>query len=130
MRSKCDLTTNKVIKHKARLNLHGEKQVYGMNYFETYAPVLTWFTIGLMIVFSIIFSSALWQIDFDMVYLQPPVELDIYMELPQGIRLQLETARTMYQSYSRTSTVRSKLEGCGIHSLWTSSPHWATLLFD
>jgi len=41
MRRKRDLTTNKVIKHKARLNLHGGKQVYGMNYFKTYAPVAT-----------------------------------------------------------------------------------------
>jgi hypothetical protein len=38
---KRDLTTNKIIKHKARLNLHGGKQVYGINYFETYAPVVT-----------------------------------------------------------------------------------------
>jgi hypothetical protein len=30
MRRKRDLTINKVIKHKARLNLHGGKQVYGM----------------------------------------------------------------------------------------------------
>jgi len=41
MRHKHYLTTNKVIKHKARLNLHGGKQVYGMNYFKTYAPVVT-----------------------------------------------------------------------------------------
>jgi hypothetical protein len=85
MRRKCDLTTNKVIKHKARLNLHGGKQVYGMNYFETYALVVTWFAIRLMIVFGIIFCWALWQVDFAMAYPQAPVEADIYMELPQGI---------------------------------------------
>ncbi len=55
MQCKCDLTTTKIIKHKARLNLHGGKQVYGMNYFKTYAPVVTWFAIRLMIVFGIIF---------------------------------------------------------------------------
>ena len=33
LRRKHDLTTNKVKSHKARLNLHGGKQVYGMNYF-------------------------------------------------------------------------------------------------
>jgi hypothetical protein len=86
MRRKHDLTTNKVIKHKARLNLHGGKQVYGMNYFETYAPVVTWFTIRLMIVFGIIFCWALQQVDFVMAYPQAPVETDIYMELPQGIK--------------------------------------------
>ncbi len=86
MRCKCDLTTNKVIKHKARLNLHGGKQVYGMNYFETYAPVVTWLAIRLMIVFGIIFCWALWQVDFVMAYPQALVETNIYMELPQGIK--------------------------------------------
>jgi hypothetical protein len=86
MRRKCDLTTNKVIKHNARLNLHGGKQVYGMNYFEICAPFVTWFTITLMIVFGIIFCWALQQVDFVMAYPQAPVEMDIYMELPQGIK--------------------------------------------
>jgi hypothetical protein len=50
---------NKVKSHKARLILHGRKQVYGMNYFETFAPVVTWFAIRLMIIFGIIFCWAL-----------------------------------------------------------------------
>ncbi len=79
---KRDLTTKKVIKHKARLNLHGGNQVYGMNYFKTYAPVVTWLAIRLMIVFGIIFCWALWQVDFGMAYPQALVETDIYMELP------------------------------------------------
>ncbi len=37
MRRKHDLTTNEVNSHKARLNLHGGKQIYGMNYYKTYA---------------------------------------------------------------------------------------------
>jgi hypothetical protein len=41
MQRKRDLTTNNVKSHTARLNLHGGKQVYGMNYFETYAPIVT-----------------------------------------------------------------------------------------
>jgi hypothetical protein len=98
MRCKRDLTTNKVIKHKARLNLHGGKQVYGMNYFKTYAyaPVVTWFAIRLMIVFGIIFCWALWQVDFVMAYPQAPVEMDICMELPQGIKTATGTPMTMY----------------------------------
>jgi hypothetical protein len=55
LRCKRDLTTNEIFKHKARLNLHGVKQVYGMIYYETYAPVVTWFAIRLMIVFGILF---------------------------------------------------------------------------
>jgi hypothetical protein len=41
LRCKRDLTTIKVKSHKARLNLHGGKQVYGMKYFETYTPIVT-----------------------------------------------------------------------------------------
>ncbi len=59
LQRKCDLTTNKVKLHKARLNLHGKKQVYRMNYFETYAPIVTWFAIKLMIIFGISFCWAL-----------------------------------------------------------------------
>jgi hypothetical protein len=41
MQRKHDLTMNKIKSHKARLNLHGGNQFYRMNYFETYAPVVT-----------------------------------------------------------------------------------------
>ncbi len=82
---KRNLTTNKITKHKARLNLHGGKQIYGMNYYETYAPVVTWFAIRLIIIFGIIFQWSLHQVDFIMAYPQAPNEMDIYMELPQGI---------------------------------------------
>jgi hypothetical protein len=51
-----DLTAGKVTKHKARLNLHNGKQEFGTNYHETYAPVITWFPIRLLIVFGILFD--------------------------------------------------------------------------
>jgi hypothetical protein len=48
MQCKRDLTMNEIKSHKARLNLHGGKQIYGMNYFVTYTPAVTWFAIRLM----------------------------------------------------------------------------------
>ncbi len=41
MQRKQDLTMGRVTKHKARLNLHGGKQEFGTNYYETYTPVVT-----------------------------------------------------------------------------------------
>ena len=67
-----------------------------------------------MIAMSIIFCWALCQVNFVMAYSQDPVETDIYMELPQGIKLQLGTPRATCSSYSRTSTVRNKLDEYGI----------------
>jgi hypothetical protein len=85
MRRKRNLTTNEITKHKARLNLHGGKQVFGMNYFETYAPVVTWFAIRLMLIIAIFLVLALRQVDFVQAYPQAPIEFDMYMDLPQGI---------------------------------------------
>ncbi len=45
MRCKHDLTTNAITKYKACLNLNGGKQEFGVNYYEAYAPVITWFAI-------------------------------------------------------------------------------------
>ncbi len=56
MQRKQDLTTGRVTKHKARLNIHGGKQEFGTNYYKTYAPVVTWFVIRLLIIFGIIFN--------------------------------------------------------------------------
>ncbi len=59
---KYDLTTNAITKYKARLNLHGGKQEFGVNYYETYASVITWFAIQLMIVFALVFGWCLWMV--------------------------------------------------------------------
>ena len=85
MRRKRNLITNEVTKYKARLNIHGGMQTFGVNYYETYAPVVTWFAIRLLIVFAILFSWSLKQVDFVMAYPQAPIETDMYMDLPHGI---------------------------------------------
>ena len=85
MRRKRNLVTNEIKSHKARLNLHGGKQVYGVNYYDTYAPVVTWFAIRLMIIMAIVTKRVLQQIDFVMAYTQAPIETDLFMEIPYGI---------------------------------------------
>ena len=85
MRRKRNLTTNEVKGHKARLNIHGGKQVYGANYYETYAPVVTWFAVRFMLVLAILHGWAMRQVDFVQAYAQAPIECDMYMELPPGI---------------------------------------------
>ena len=93
LRRKRNLVTNEITKYKARLNLHGGKQVYGINYYETYAPVVTWFAIRLLLVIVIILNLASKQIDFVMAYPQAPIEMDMYMELPTGIETKFGNSR-------------------------------------
>jgi len=115
MRRKQDLTTNDVKSHKARLNLHGGKQIYGMNYYKTYAPVVTWFAIRLIIIFGIMFCWALRQVDFVMAYPQAPIEEDIYMEVPQGIDTATGNSKDMVLKLLK-NIYRQKPAGC----VWNS----------
>ena len=46
--------TGLVSKYKARLNANGRQQKYGVNYWETFAPVVAWTTITLIVTLSII----------------------------------------------------------------------------
>jgi Reverse transcriptase (RNA-dependent DNA polymerase) len=61
MKRKRRIETRKVYKHKARLNLGGHKQEYGVHYSETYLPVMRWTSIRLMLVLSIIQGWSTWQ---------------------------------------------------------------------
>ena len=41
-------------KYKARLFVRGDQQIEGVDVFETYAPVVSWITVRLLLVISII----------------------------------------------------------------------------
>ena len=94
MKRKRRLKTNLVYKHKARLNIHGGQQEHGVNYWETYAPVVTWAAIRLLLVLSIICGWESVQIDFVLAYPQAPVECDLYMRIPKGFTIQGVTRET------------------------------------
>ena len=94
MKRKRRLLTNEVYKHKARLNIHGGQQELGVNYWESYAPVVTWAAIRLLLVLSIICGWHSVQIDFVLAYPQAPVECDLYMRIPKGFTIDGVTRET------------------------------------
>jgi hypothetical protein len=94
MKRKRDIKTQQVYKYKARLNVHGGQQEYAVNYFETYAPVVTWPSVRTLLTLSSIHQWHTRQIDFVLAYPQAPVEFDMYMELPKGIETKYGNGRT------------------------------------
>ena len=45
-----------ICKLKARLCIHGDKQVHGVNYFESFAPVVHWTTICLVLIMAVVLN--------------------------------------------------------------------------
>ena len=86
MRRKRRIKTQEVYKWKARLNMHGGLQVHGVHYWDTYATVVTWQTVRLFLILSLILGWQSRQLDFVMAYPQAPAEMPLYMHLPQGYK--------------------------------------------
>ena len=74
-----------LLKHKARLCAHGGMQVHGETYWDTYAPVVSWMSVRIMLTFAELNELYTRSIDFTLAYPQADVETTIYMEIPKGI---------------------------------------------
>ena len=87
MRRKRRIDTREVYKWKARLTIHGGKQEFGINYWETYSPVVKWSTIRLFLTLTLLSDWKTRQLDFVLAFPQAPVECDLYMEVPMGYKM-------------------------------------------
>jgi hypothetical protein len=87
MKRKRRILSREVYKWKAHLNAHGGQQEHGINFWETYSPVVNWFSIWLYLVILILRGWETRQIDFVLAFPQADVECDIYMEVPMGFDL-------------------------------------------
>jgi len=103
MRRKRRISTHEPYKWKARINLHGGKQEHGVNYWETYAPVVGWTTIRLFMILTIMNGWSSRQIDFVLAYPQADIETTMYMEIPRGFQFKgsrlthcLELVKNLY----------------------------------
>jgi histone deacetylase 1/2 len=92
MKRKRRINTNEVYKWKARLNVHGGKQIKNVHYWETYSPVVKWSSIRLFLMLAAIKKWQTRQVDFVLAYPHADIETDLYMDLPRGFEIQDSTA--------------------------------------
>ena len=72
-------------KHKARLCAHGGMQRWGDNYWETYSPVVNMLSVRLLLAICHIHGLDSKAIDFVLAFPQADLDIDIWMELPEGM---------------------------------------------
>jgi hypothetical protein len=88
-------------KFKARFCARGDKQIEGVDYFETYAPVVQWTTIRLMLMLEVLLDLKSKQGDVTAAFLHAELNEGerVYIEMPQGFRQKgkvLSLNRTIY----------------------------------
>ena len=70
-------------KLKARICARGFEQKEGIDYFETYAPVVQWMTVRLVLIMTILLNLENKQIDYTAAFLQAPIDHDVYVDMPK-----------------------------------------------
>jgi hypothetical protein len=72
-------------KHKARLCAHGGQQTWGQDYWDTYAPVVTWDSVCLLLIVAKVHGLKSKSINFLLAFPQADLDVPVYMELPAGV---------------------------------------------
>jgi hypothetical protein len=72
-------------KHKARLCAHGGMQQWGVNYWETYAPVVNWISVRFLLIICQISGLESQALDFVLAFPQADLDTPVFMEIPIGI---------------------------------------------
>jgi len=59
-------------------------QTWGQNYWETYAPVVNWASVSILLADAKIHGLSSKSIDFVLAFPQADLEVPVFMELPLG----------------------------------------------
>ncbi|UYV66286.1 hypothetical protein LAZ67_4001208 [Cordylochernes scorpioides] len=82
-KTKCN-SDGSVERHKARLVAKGYSQQYGIDYEETFAPVVRQSTIRMFLALAVEYNLILHQMDVQSAYLNGEIKEEIYMTQPEN----------------------------------------------
>jgi hypothetical protein len=79
-------STGKIVRYKARLVAKGYSQKYGIDYFETFSPVLRYDSLRFLLNYANDQKLEIEQMDVEAAFLNGELTEEIYMEIPQGVK--------------------------------------------
>eukprot|EP00978_Attheya_sp_CCMP212_P044377 scaffold308379_cov37-Attheya_sp.AAC.5 len=77
-------------KFKARFYVQGDMQIEGVDFFDTYAPVMQWSTIRLIMIIALLLNLTNAQADVTAAFLHTPLDGgdEIFVDMPMGLNSQ------------------------------------------
>ena len=73
-----------VRKLKAPLCAGGHQQIEGVDFFETFAPVVNWQTVCTILILSIILNLATMQVNYTAAFVHAMVDTEVFVKMPRG----------------------------------------------
>jgi hypothetical protein len=78
------LPSGVLLKYKSRICVNGKEQVFGRDYWETYAPVASWAMICMLLLLSSVLNFKSHQVDYTQAFPQASLDDAVFMRIPQG----------------------------------------------
>ncbi|KAG7373658.1 reverse transcriptase RNA-dependent DNA polymerase [Nitzschia inconspicua] len=117
------LPDGSVRKYKARFCAGGHRQIEGVDFFETFAPVVNWTTVRLLLVLSQVLGLASRQVDYTAAFVHAPLHDVVYVCMPRGFAEEgkvLKLRRSLYGLKQSPRNfflhLKSNLEACGFRN--------------
>ncbi len=104
-------------KHKAQLCAHRGQQTWGLDYWDTYAPVVIWASVQLLLIIAKIHGLKSKSIDFILAFPQADLDVPVYIKLSAGINptnVSDGDQRRYVLKLNKVSTVSNRLAITGL----------------
>ena len=105
------------MKYKARFVACGYSQSYGLDYLETFAPVVQLPALRLMLALCVHLSLETFHIDFENAFLQTDLSETIYVMLSEGAEQFDKDGMPLVMKFRKSLTVSSKPHLTGMLNL-------------
>ncbi|KAK3235910.1 hypothetical protein CYMTET_53921 [Cymbomonas tetramitiformis] len=74
-----------LLKRKSRICVRGNKQEYGVDYYDTFAPCTQLSSVRIIITLALNLGLVVYHMDVDTAFLNSVLEEDLYVRLPRGL---------------------------------------------
>ena len=90
--------SGEIYRHRSRICVDGSQQKEGIDYFETYSPVVQWSTIRMLFIIGIIKGWKSRKVDYVQAFPQATLDKDehVYMHIPAGYHVEGEKDHSKY----------------------------------
>jgi hypothetical protein len=128
----------RIRKFKARFCARGDRQIEGVDFFDTFAPVINWTSVRLLLILSAILGLSTKQVDYTAAFVHAPIDRDpnwesmsneekarsgVYLGMPRGFHQPNKVLKLKRSLYGLRQSPRnffqhlkSKLESIGFEA--------------
>jgi Reverse transcriptase (RNA-dependent DNA polymerase) len=84
--------------------VRGDLRREGIDYFDTYAPIVSWTTVPLLLVLSVVLGLYMVQVDYTLAFVQVDIDDEIYIEMPRKFEIDRHVLRLNKSVYGLEQT--------------------------